>query len=114
MGKMSELLKEYKTCPVGSPRESEITSELYKIVDWMKDNGHLTKPFKLPRKSTWRGYGSPMRFNPDGKEDGDYCGYCNLKLPDSRGHNCPKCGWGLGVVFTVSHPKSLNTRIRRV
>ena len=72
MGRMSDLLKEYKTCTNGSQKEAEIVSELYKIVDWMKENGHLTKPFKLPRKGR-RFFGAPFfPVLPD--EDGLYCG----------------------------------------
>ena len=116
MGKMSELLKEYKICPKGSPRESEVIAELYKIVDWMKENGHLKKPFKLPSKSNWRGYGVSLKFDPKGRVDGDYCGHCEKKLPELRSdvNNCIHCGWGIGVVYIVSNPKDLNTTMRRV
>jgi len=117
MGKMSELLKEYKTCSANSPREAEVIAELYKIVDWMKENGHLTKPFKLPKKGGWKNwYGVSLKFDPKGREDGDYCGHCEKKLPELRRdvNICIHCGWGIGVVYTVSNPKDLNTRIRRV
>ena len=114
MGKLKELLDEYKKCSKGSSRESELTTEIYKIVDWMKENGHLDKPFKLPRKGGWS-FGAP--FFPDlPKEDGDYCGHCLTKLPELTREvsKCVHCGWGIGVVYLVSNTKDLNTMIRRV
>ena len=50
MGKLKDLMDEYKKAPIGSVVEREAKEGIEKIVEWMKENGHLDKPFKLPRK----------------------------------------------------------------
>lgn len=50
MGKLKDLMDEYKKAPIGSVAEREAKEGIEKIVEWMKENGHLDKPFKLPRK----------------------------------------------------------------
>ena len=116
MGKLKELLDEYKRTENGSASETECISKINIIVEWMKENGHMDKPFKLPSKKRWKPYGWYSDFPTEGLEDGDYCSHegCFAKLPDPPRTQCKKCGWGLGVVWTVSNPKVLNSRIRRV
>lgn len=50
MGKLKELMDEYKRAPFGSPAEKEAREGIEKIVEWMRENGHLTSEFKLPEK----------------------------------------------------------------
>jgi hypothetical protein len=50
MGKLADAIKQYKTSPINSPAEREAKETIEKIVEWMKENGHLTKEFKMPRK----------------------------------------------------------------
>jgi hypothetical protein len=50
IGKLKELMNEYKRAPIGSPAEKEAREGIEKIVEWMKENGILTKEFKLPTK----------------------------------------------------------------
>ena len=57
MGKLKDLMDEYKKAPINSPAETEAREAIWKIVEWMKENGHLDKPFKLPRKRLISGYG---------------------------------------------------------
>jgi len=57
MGKLKELMDEYKKANPNSSEEHEAEEKIWKIVDWMKENGHLDKPFRLPRKRLIRGYG---------------------------------------------------------
>ncbi|MGB0976970.1 MAG: hypothetical protein ACPGSG_08300 [Prolixibacteraceae bacterium] len=49
MGKLKDLLDQYKQAPINSPRERELKEEIQKIVDWMKEN-NIGKEFKWPKK----------------------------------------------------------------
>ena len=50
MGKLKDLMDEYKRAPSGSLAEKEAKEGIERIVEWMRENGHLDKEFKLPRK----------------------------------------------------------------
>ena len=85
MGKLKDLLDEYKKAKSNSTEEHEIAEKIWKIVDWMKENGHLDKPFKLPRKRLIRGYG----IDPDVKISNfvffsnQFCPNCKLLITGS-------------------------------
>jgi hypothetical protein len=96
MGKLKDLLDEFKITQIHSPRDSEIREEIKRIVSWMESQNMLTKPFKLPKK--YMKHYLPFLFvDLTGKPQGLYCGCCanNVTLEQK---NCLKCGMGLGAV----------------
>lgn len=110
MGKLKDLLDRYKTCPRGSPEEQEVRDEIFKIVEWMKENGHITKPFKLPAKDKRMYYGVSIERPTDDKPTGFYCPHCltrPLTEEQRKQNKCPDCGWGLGVVIYHFSAKDL-------
>ena len=96
MGKLKDLLDEFKATPNHSTRDSELREAIFNIVDWMKANGHLDKPFKLPSKYI-KNYFPLLFLESVNSPKGFYCGVCSNKV-DLDMKNCLKCGMGLGAV----------------
>lgn len=51
LGKLKDLLDEYKDCPENTVRDRELKEQIEKIVEWMKEQNIMTSEFKLPRKN---------------------------------------------------------------
>lgn len=96
MGKLKLLLDEFKITPNHTPRDDEIRSEILKIVDWMRENGHLDKTFKFPKKYT-KFYFPLLFVEPETPTQGFYCGLCGNKVSLDM-VRCNKCDMGLGAV----------------
>ena len=51
MGKLKDLLDEYKDCPENTQRDRELKEQIEKIVEWMKEQNIMNGDFKLPKKN---------------------------------------------------------------
>ena len=50
MGKLKDLLDEWKDCPENTERDRELKEQIEKIVEWMKEN-NIGGEFKWPKKN---------------------------------------------------------------
>jgi len=90
MGKLKELLSEYRKVPRGGAREQELAEEIKSISEWGMKQGFFNTPVKLPYKGKYKAYGiAPDCYNGNfaffNSDFCDTCGLCSLPLATNRG-----------------------------